>query len=132
MNQQNRTTSPGHVIVFFLTIILIVQVILVLYPLAFTVSSSFSESNSLASTSIVPFKHKFSLYQYSRLFTKTNYFHWYLNTLIIAFSNTIITVIICSLCGYIFSRFTFPLRTGQPAFHCIRTQILNMLTQLSI
>lgn len=105
--QKSNTFSVG---VFFLTVILLVQVFLVLYPLAFTVSASFSESNSLASTSIVPFKQKISLYQYTRLFTQTNYFHWYLNTLIIATANTIITVVVCSLCGYIFSRFTFPFK----------------------
>lgn len=105
--QKSNTFSVG---VFFLTVILLVQVFLVLYPLAFTVSASFSESNSLASTSIVPFKQKISLFQYTRLFTQTNYFHWYLNTLIIATANTIITVVVCSLCGYIFSRFTFPFK----------------------
>lgn len=37
----------------------------------------------------------------------TNYKHWYLNTLIIAVLNTIITVFICTTAGYIFSRFEF-------------------------
>lgn len=69
-----------------------------------------------------------SLYQYRRLLTDsdkyvklnaaeraqdvrpmlgTNYKHWYLNTLKIACLNTIITVLICTLSGYIFSRFSF-------------------------
>lgn len=107
---KKQKSNPFSVAVFFLMLILIIQVLLVLYPLAFTISASFSESNSLAATSIVPFKQKLSLYQYSRLFTQTNYFHWYLNTLIIATANTIITVVVCSLCGYIFSRFMFPFK----------------------
>ncbi|MDE5898696.1 MAG: ABC transporter permease subunit, partial [Treponemataceae bacterium] len=37
----------------------------------------------------------------------TNYKMWYFNTLKIACMNTILTVIICSTCGYIFSRFSF-------------------------
>ncbi|MCR5061840.1 MAG: sugar ABC transporter permease [Treponema sp.] len=110
MKDKNQKTNTFSVAVFFLTVILVVQVFLVLYPLAFTISASFSESNSLASTSIVPFNQKLSLFQYTRLFTQTNYFHWYLNTLIIASSNTIITVVVCSLCGYIFSRFSFPFK----------------------
>ncbi|MDD5930175.1 MAG: sugar ABC transporter permease [Spirochaetales bacterium] len=110
MNEKNQKSNSFSVAVFFLTVILIIQVFLVLYPLAFTISASFSESNSLASTSIVPFKQKISLFQYTRLFTQTNYFHWYMNTLIIATSNTIITVVVCSLCGYIFSRFSFPFK----------------------
>lgn len=110
MNEKKQKSNSFSVAVFFLTVILIIQVFLVLYPLAFTISASFSESNSLASTSIVPFKQKISLFQYTRLFTQTNYFHWYMNTLIIATSNTIITVVVCSLCGYIFSRFSFPFK----------------------
>ena len=110
MKEKIEHTNRVSIPVILLTIILVIQVLLVLYPLAFTVSASFSDSNSLASTSIVPFKHKFSIYQYQRLFTETNYFHWYLNTLIIAASNTVITVLVCSLCGYIFSRFTFPFK----------------------
>lgn len=108
LNHSRSTTAA--VTLAILTIILVIQVLLVLYPLAFTVSASFSESNSLASTSIVPFNHKLSFVQYINLFTKTNYFHWYMNTLIIATANTIITVVVCSLCGYIFSRFMFPFK----------------------
>ena len=69
-----------------------------------------------------------SLYQYRRLLTDsdkyvklnaaekasdvkpmlgTNYKHWYFNTLKIAVINTFITVFVCTLAGYIFSRFSF-------------------------
>lgn len=64
-----------------------------------------------------------SLYQYKRLLTDpdelvegtedeygTNYKIWYLNTLKIACMNTIFTVFLCTLAGYIFSRFQFPFR----------------------
>lgn len=109
--KQNRTNSNSPV-VWFLTIILIVQVLMILYPIAFTISSSLTESNSLASTSIVPFPTHPSLYQYQRLFTESSYLHWYGNTLFVACLNTIITVIVCSFTGYIFSRFKFPFRKG--------------------
>ena len=102
--------SGGTFVAYLLMAVLLVQLAAVLYPLAFTVSASFSESNSLASTSIVPFNQKLSLYQYQRLFTQTNYFRWYLNTLVIATANMVITVCVCSLCGYIFSRFLFPFK----------------------
>ena len=102
----NRAT-PGTII---LTIILIIQVILVLYPIAFTISAAFIRDNSLSAVGTVPFSKPFSLAQYKRLFTQTHYPHWYLNTLIVACWNTVITVVVCSLCGYIFSRFTFPFK----------------------
>ena len=120
--KQDRTNSRSPVTVF-LTIILVIQLIVVLYPIAFTISAAFTKSNSLASTSIVPFPRYPSLFQFRRLLTPanqfvkgttdvlgTNYVHWYLNTLQIACMNTVLTVLLCSTVGYIFSRFTFPFR----------------------
>jgi len=107
----------------FLNAILIIQALLVLYPIAFTISSAFTKSNSLSSTNIYPWPNHPSLYQFQRLLTPsdtlvkgttnvhgTNYLMWYFNTLKIAVMNTILTVIVCSTAGYIFSRFKFPLR----------------------
>jgi arabinogalactan oligomer / maltooligosaccharide transport system permease protein len=118
----NRSGSNSPAVVI-LTIILIIQLLLVLYPIAFTIGASFTESNSLASTSIAPFPKHPSLYQYRRLLTPpdqmvkgttdkhgTNYKIWYLNTLKVACMNTILTVLLCSFAGYIFSRFKFPMR----------------------
>lgn len=107
--KQNRTNSNSPV-VWILTMILVVQALLVLYPIAFTISASFTKSNSLASTSLVPFPTHPSIFQYQRLFAETSYIHWYKNTLFVACLNTIITVCICTFTGYIFSRFKFPYR----------------------
>ena len=149
MFKSNRTGSNSPV-VWFLTIILIVQALLVLYPIAFTVSASFSKTNSLSSSALLPFHYlkseakvekdaaghvvldedgdpvtvfdvngnpvmetksdKPSLIQYKRLFTESNYLSWYKNTLLVACLNTIVTVTLCTFCGYIFSRFKFPFR----------------------
>jgi ABC-type maltose transport systems, permease component len=118
-----KRTGANSPIVVLLTVILLVQLVVVLYPITFTVGASFTKSNSLASTSIVPFPKHPSLYQYQRLLTPpdqlvagttdvhgTNYKVWYLNTLKVACMNTLLTVVLCSFCGYIFSRFTFPMR----------------------
>lgn len=103
----------------FLNLILLIQAIMVIYPIAFTISSAFSKSNSLASSTLVPFIYPRSpsgesmgpsLYQFKRLFTESMYGYWYLNTLKIAVMNTLITVFVCSTAGYIFSRFKFPLK----------------------
>ena len=180
-----KLTSKATPIGISLNIILIINVCIVLYPVLFTISSSFTKSNSLAATSVIPFttqidkeikttcevckgtgivgdyvkpeaqvdefgleietvipeenickdcdgrgytsrvSHKFafkkpSIYQYQRLLTSpdklvkgetsvhgTNYKIWYFNTLKIAVMNTLITVFVCTLAGYIFSRFEF-------------------------
>lgn len=221
-----KLTSKATPVGIGLNIILFINVIIVLYPVLFTISSSFTKSNSLAATSVIPFTtqvdkeirddcqqcngagyipqsgmeyikvdtkfdenlneiettgpedrvcpeclgsgkgkstkvvHKFSfkkptIYQYQRLLTSpdslvkeyqknsegkwivdasgkkknmnntvhgTNYKVWYLNTLKIAVMNTIITVFVCTLAGYIFSRFEF---TG-------RKQIMGTLIVLQM
>lgn len=106
----NKKSSCRAITTMFLTAILIIQAILILYPIAFTISASFIKDNSLSAVGTVPFSRPFSLVQYHRLFTETNYGHWYLNTLKVACMNTIISVFVCSFTGYIFSRFWFPFK----------------------
>ena len=106
----NKKSSCRAITTMFLTAILIIQAILILYPIALTVSASFIKDNSLSAVGTVPFSRPFSLVQYHRLFTETNYGHWYLNTLKVACMNTIISVFVCSFTGYIFSRFWFPFK----------------------
>ncbi len=171
---RRSTRSANTFTAIFLNIILIIQALLVLYPIAFTISSAFSKADSLNAVSIVPFPSEIrrkvvtveqqvldwndepvfdeegnpvmeevedvardangdpiyetvyrpSLYQFRRLLTGsqdqvkgaapgvhgTNYLKWYGNTLKIAIMNTILTVIICSTAGYVFSRFKFPFK----------------------
>jgi arabinogalactan oligomer/maltooligosaccharide transport system permease protein len=122
-NQNLAARSQNTLIKIFLNIVLIITVLIVLYPIAFTIGAAFTKSNSLASTSIVPWPKSPSLYQFQRLLTPsdqivsgttnvrgTNYITWYKNTLKIAIMNTILTVILCTTTGYIFSRFKFGLK----------------------
>lgn len=117
---KNKSRSSTVVVTAILYIILAITVFIVLYPVAFTIGAAFTETNSLAATSIVPWPKKPSLYQFRRLLTPsdqivkgtenvrgTNYFVWYRNTLKIAVMNTLLTLAICVTAGYIFSRFRF-------------------------
>lgn len=120
---KQHSRSSTVVVTVFLYIILAITVLIVVYPVAFTIGAAFTETNSLASTSIVPWPSKPSLYQFQRLLTPsseivkgttnvrgTNYLVWYRNTLKIAILNTLVTLIICVTSGYIFSRFKFKFR----------------------
>lgn len=79
----------------------------VVYPLVYVVSGAFSPGNSIASLNIVPFKDGFTLEHFVRLFTRTDYGRWFLNTLIISVETSLATVVIASLSAYVFSRFQF-------------------------
>lgn len=115
--------SRNVVSTVFLYLVLVMTVVAVLYPVAFTLSAAFSEGKSLASVGVVPFSKKPSLYQFQRLLTPsdqqvpgtvdergTNYLIWYRNTLKIAVLNTLVTLAICVTSGYVFSRFRFGAR----------------------
>ncbi len=94
--------NQGCIYVIFLIISFFV-----IYPLIYVVSAAFSPSNSIASLNIIPFGDGFTLKHFTKLFTKTNYGNWFLNTLKVSVATTILTVITSSLSAYVFSRFNF-------------------------
>ena len=79
----------------------------VFYPLVYTVSAAFSPGNGIASLNIVPFKDGVTLKHFIYVFTKTQYWVWFRNTLVISLWTALLTVIIASLSAYVFSRFRF-------------------------
>ena len=79
----------------------------VFYPLVYVVSAAFSPSNNIAGLNIVPFGDGFTWKHFTYLFTKTQYWLWFKNTLIISLWTAVLTVIIASLSAYVFSRFKF-------------------------
>ena len=97
--------------------------LVVFYPLVYVVSAAFAPGNSIANLSIVPFGdghtvrvfdglnikvgNGFTLDHFRYLFTKTDYWMWFKNTLFVAIWTTALTVIISSLSAYVFSRFRF-------------------------
>lgn len=87
--------------------VLLFIVFLVLYPLAFTVTSAFSELDGLATLSPYPFQGTITLRQFRRLFDETKYLQWYKNSLKVATINMALSVTITTISAYIFSRFRF-------------------------
>lgn len=85
--------------------VLIILALFVVLPIIWIVGSSFNSASSLLSATAFPKNPTIS--HYIELFTDTNYPKWYLNTLKIATANMIISLILTSTCGYVFSRFKF-------------------------
>ncbi len=102
MNDKINVINKWIIIFIFLPISF-----LVLYPLVYVVSAAFSPGNSIASLSIIPFGDGFTVKHFTRLFTETNFVLWFKNTIIIAVSTSVVTVIVASLSAYVFSRFSF-------------------------
>lgn len=90
---------------------LIIVSLIVLVPTFWIVISSFNEGTGLASSSLVP--KKLTIGNYIRLFTETNYLHWFQNSLSVALLNAIVSVGLILITSWVLSRFQFKgKRTG--------------------
>lgn len=104
MIQEKKLSQVNKIFIYLLFVVISFFVV---YPLVYVVSGAFSPGNSMASLNIVPFKDGFTLEHFVRLFTRTDYGRWFLNTLIISVETSLATVVIASLSAYVFSRFQF-------------------------
>jgi arabinogalactan oligomer/maltooligosaccharide transport system permease protein len=82
----------------------------VLYPLVYVVAAAFSPGTGIASQNIIPFGSGITFEHFRVLFTQTNYVLWFRNTLIIAVSTSVLTIVVASLGAYVFSRFHFAVK----------------------
>ena len=86
-------------------IVAIVAVIFALIPILFTASAAFNPLGTLSSTSLIP--KDFGLENFQNLFSKTDFAHWFFNSILIAGSATVISLAMATFAAYAFSRFRF-------------------------
>lgn len=84
---------------------LIIMSLIVLIPVAWIILSSFNKGNGLSNSSFIP--KEISLDNYVSLFTKTEFFKWFLNTFEVAITNAFVSVILILLTSWVLSRFSF-------------------------
>lgn len=97
--------SKVIMVLFFILISLVV-----LYPMIYVVTGAVSPGNSIADMDPKPFAKGVTWEHFTYLFQKTDYGRWFMNTLKIAASTTVLTMVICALAAYVFSRFRFVLK----------------------
>ncbi|MFS0612017.1 sugar ABC transporter permease [Lederbergia ruris] len=102
-----RPKVKSRIEVTFIYLFLAIMFIVIAYPLAWTIGMSLNPGTSLYSASIIP--EKWSLTHYKWLFTSenSNYLLWYKNSVIVAITNAVVSVILTSLIAYAFSRYKF-------------------------
>ena len=85
----------------------IVAVVFALFPIVYVVSAAFDANNSIGGSSVVP--GRFTLHNFGQILHNPDapYVHWYLNTLWIAATTAVSTVLLGALAAYAFSRFRF-------------------------
>jgi arabinogalactan oligomer/maltooligosaccharide transport system permease protein len=92
----------------FIYVDLIIVAVAVIYPLLWVLGSSLNPESSIARSSMIP--KNATLDNYIRLFTKTSYGAWYLNTFYVAVLTTIFSVAIHTITSFVFARFRFRFR----------------------
>lgn len=95
---------------FLVWFFLIGTSLFVLYPLVYVVSAAFSSQQNIAALNVVPFGDGISFSNFEYLFKKTDYLIWFKNTLFVAFTTMLTTILVCALSAYVFSRFKFKLK----------------------
>lgn len=88
--------------------VLILLALIWIIPIVWVVLASFSTQKGYMSPTFFP--TEFTLNNYVKLFTETDFLKWVGNTLIIAVFNTILTTLFTVLTAYALSRFRFKLR----------------------
>jgi arabinogalactan oligomer/maltooligosaccharide transport system permease protein len=88
----------------FIYLDLIIVAIVVIYPLLWIVGTSLNSKPGIAG-SVIPASP--TLDNYIRLFTKTKYGAWYVNTLIVAVVTTVFSIVLHTMTAFVFARFRF-------------------------
>jgi arabinogalactan oligomer/maltooligosaccharide transport system permease protein len=86
-------------------LVALVAIVFALIPISFVVSAAFNPLGTLSSTSLIP--TQFSLGNFSSLLDKTDFKAWFLNSIIVSGSATILSVALSTLAAFAFSRFRF-------------------------
>lgn len=89
-----------------LVVILLLGGLLMIFPFAWMVSSSFKRPQDIYSLSLIP--PVFTLDSYRQVLNDTSYIRWFLNSLIIATITTASVAFFDSLAGYTLAKFKFP------------------------
>ncbi|HBK68683.1 MAG TPA: sugar ABC transporter permease [Firmicutes bacterium] len=82
-----------------------VYILTIILPVLYVVTISFGSSSGMYTSSLIP--KSFTLNNYIRLFTETDYPRWFLNSFLVSGSTVLISVLLISFSGYIFSRIDF-------------------------
>lgn len=88
-------------------IVVLIMFVIILYPLAWIIGSSFNPGQSLSGSSIIPKNATLAHYKHLFDMEKSNYIFWYINSLKVSILTMVFTVILVSLTAYSFSRYRF-------------------------
>lgn len=86
-------------------VVALVAIVFALVPISFVVSAAFNPLGTLSSTSLIP--TTFSTGNFTTLIEKTDFTAWFLNSVIVSGTATILSVGLSTFAAFAFSRFRF-------------------------
>ena len=90
--------------------LLLLGILLMLLPLAWTLLLSLKSNADLARDSGAAFAPPYTLENYAAILRSASTFRWLLNSMIVSLLTTAGVLLLCSLAGYAFARLDFPFR----------------------
>ncbi|PAE41367.1 sugar ABC transporter permease [Bacillus sp. 7884-1] len=113
-------------------LVVLIMFVIILYPLAWIIGSSFNPGQSLSGSNIIP--KNATLAHYKELFdtSKSNYVFWYINSLKVSILTMLFTVILVSFTAYSFSRYRFVGRKNGLMTFLILQMIPNFAALIAI
>ena len=107
-------SSPVHIqrgILAALTnLILLVGVLMTAVPFLYMISASFKPQYEIFTFPVQLLPKEPFWDNYSTLLGETLYTRWFLNTAIVAVGRTILSLLLCTLAGFAFAKYEFPLK----------------------
>lgn len=125
----NRLSAAGHI---WRHVVILLALCFVFFPVAWVISASFDGTNSLVKQSLIPTFA--TLDNYRQLISEPRYpfLHWMWNSIKVSGISALLSVWLCALAAYAFSRFRFRGRRGG-LFALILVQIFpQMLAVVSL
>ncbi len=105
LSDRQPLTLVGKIMLVLSYVVMIIWALLIIVPLGMMVISSFNGNQAKYISMSGDFV--FSLKHFKFLFEETYYLKWVANTLFIAISTALLTLLIVSFTGYAYSRFRF-------------------------
>lgn len=102
----NKKISINFLIIIFLLIFSFIM----LYPVIWSVLSSFKTNSDILTNRTSFFPKEWTLLGYKTAFEKAPVIRWFFNSIFVTFTITIIVIITSTLIGYIFAKFDFKYR----------------------
>ncbi|MGH9065880.1 MAG: carbohydrate ABC transporter permease [Acidimicrobiales bacterium] len=91
-------------------LVAVVMALFALFPVIWLLITSFKPQADLTAQPVVLFPHHLTVASYSTAFSQAPFGRFYLNSIIVAVSSTLLTLVIGSLAGYAIARLSFPFK----------------------